>query len=151
MWRSHDENGSLQMHMYSLGVMDLDLFISADVFGLRAFDPDKPISRMLPGSLPCELRLMLPDAKLGIDGFHDVIITCLLRRPGGRHTFRRRTFHHCTGVGRKLCSTPCAVGRRMWSASAATNRRERTRRFATVHRGFVVSVIPECTRLWTPT
>ena len=40
MWRSHDENGSLQMNMYSLGVMDLDLSISPDVFGLRAFDSD---------------------------------------------------------------------------------------------------------------
>ena len=28
---------------------------------------------MLPGSSPCELRLMLPDDKLGIDGFHDVL------------------------------------------------------------------------------
>ena len=44
MRRSHDENGSLQMNMYSLGMMDLDLSISADVFGLRAFDPDKPVS-----------------------------------------------------------------------------------------------------------
>ena len=35
MRRSHDENGSLQMNMYSLGVMDLDLSISPDVFGLR--------------------------------------------------------------------------------------------------------------------
>ena len=35
MRRSHDENGSIQMNMYSLGVMDLDLSISPDVFGLR--------------------------------------------------------------------------------------------------------------------
>ena len=34
MRRSHDENGSIQMNMYSLGVMDLDLSISPDVFGL---------------------------------------------------------------------------------------------------------------------
>ena len=81
MRQSHDENGSLQMNMYSLGVMDLDLSISADVFGLRAFVPDKPVSRMLPGSTPCELRLMLPDAKLGIDGFHDVIIENLSASP----------------------------------------------------------------------
>ena len=74
MRRSHDENGSLQMNMYSLVVMDLDLSISRDVFGLRAFDADKPVPRMLPGSTPCELRLILPDAKLGIDGFHDVNI-----------------------------------------------------------------------------
>ena len=70
MRRSRDASGSLQMNMNSLGVMDLDLSISPDVFGLRAFDTDSPIARMLPGSTPCELRLMLPDAKLGIDGFH---------------------------------------------------------------------------------
>ena len=33
---SHDENGSIQMNMYSLGVMDLDLPISPDVFALWA-------------------------------------------------------------------------------------------------------------------
>ena len=81
MRRSHDENGSIQMNMYSLAVMDLDLSISPDVFGLRAFDADRPVTRMLPGSSPCELRLMLPDAKLGIDGFHDVIIENLAATP----------------------------------------------------------------------
>ena len=74
MWQSHDENGSLQMNMYSLDVMVLDLSISPDVFDLRAFNANKLVSRMLPGSTPCELRLMLPDAKLGINVFHDVII-----------------------------------------------------------------------------
>ena len=75
MRRSHDENGSIQMNMHSLGVMDLDLSISPDVFGLRAFDVmKKKITRMLPGSSPCELRLMLPDDKLCIDGFQDVLI-----------------------------------------------------------------------------
>ena len=29
---------------------------------------------MLPGSSPCELRLLLPDSKIGTDGFHDVIV-----------------------------------------------------------------------------
>ena len=53
MQRSHDENGSLHMNMYSHGVMDLGLSISPDVFGLRAFDADKPVPRMLPGSTPC--------------------------------------------------------------------------------------------------
>ena len=62
------------MNMYSLGVIDLDLSISPDVFGLRAFDGTKPVTRMLPGSSPCELRLMLPDDKLGIDGFHDILV-----------------------------------------------------------------------------
>ena len=81
MRRSHDENGSIQMNMHSLGVMDLDLSISPDVFGLRAFDAEQPVTRMLPGSSPCELRLMLPDDKLGIDGFHDVLIENLPATP----------------------------------------------------------------------
>ena len=74
MSRSRDENGSIRMNMFSLGVTDLDLSISPDVFGLRAFDKTKAVMRMLPGSPPCELRLMVPDDKLGKDGFHDVMI-----------------------------------------------------------------------------
>ena len=72
MPRSHDTNRSLPMDMSSLGVMDLDLSLSPDAFGLRAFDHEKPITRMLSESTPCELRLMLPDSKLGTDRFHDV-------------------------------------------------------------------------------
>ena len=72
------------MNMYSLGVMDLDLSISPGVFGLRAFDAEKLVTRMLPGSSPCELRLMLPDDKLGTDGFHDVIIENLSATPTWR-------------------------------------------------------------------
>ena len=87
MKRSHDENGSIQMNMYSLGVMDLDLSISPDVFGLRAFDDTKPVARMLPGSSPFELRLMLPDDKLGNDGFHDVIIENLSGTPTWRSSY----------------------------------------------------------------
>ena len=55
MMRSHDAKGSLPMDMLSLGVIDLDLSISPDAFGLRAFDHEKPLTRMLPGSTPCEL------------------------------------------------------------------------------------------------
>ena len=68
------------MNMDSLGVMDLDLSISPDVYGLWAF------AQMLPGSTPCELRLMLPDAKLGIDGFHDIIIENLTASPTWRRS-----------------------------------------------------------------
>ena len=84
MRRSHDENGSIQMNMDSFGVIDLDLSISPDVFGLRAFDATKPVTRMLPGSSPCELRLMLPDDKLGIDGFHDIQVENLSGTPAWR-------------------------------------------------------------------
>ena len=60
MLSSHDAKGSIQIDMCSLGVVDLDLAISLDAFGLRAFYHRKPFTRMLPGSTPCELRLMLP-------------------------------------------------------------------------------------------
>ena len=36
---------------------------------------------MLPGSSRCELRLMLPDSRLGTDGFHDVLIDNLAASP----------------------------------------------------------------------
>ena len=42
-------------------------------FSLRAFDISKLLTRMLPGSIPCELRLMLPDSK---------IEDCPRRKPG---------------------------------------------------------------------
>ena len=69
MLRSHDAKGSLQMDMLSLGVMDLDLSISPDAFGLRAFD---------------HKRLMLPDSTMGSDGFHEVIIDNLAATPAWR-------------------------------------------------------------------
>ena len=84
MLRSHDTNGSLPMNMDSLSVMDLDLSISLDVFSLRAFDKDNLITRMLPGSTPCKLRLMLPDSQLGTDGFHNIIIDNLATSPTWR-------------------------------------------------------------------
>ena len=81
---SHDEDRSNPQDMCSLGVVDLDLSLSPDAFGLRAFDSKKPLTRMLPGSTRCELRLMLPDSKLGTDGFHDVLIDNLAASPSWR-------------------------------------------------------------------
>ena len=71
---SNDEDGSEATNLCSLGVVDLDLLVSPDVFGLRAFDESLPITRMLPGSTPCDLRLLLPDSAIGKDGFHDVVV-----------------------------------------------------------------------------
>ena len=71
---SNDRDGSEATHLNSLGVVDLDLSLSPDVLGLKAFNNSLPITRMLPGSSPCELRLLLPDSNIGTDGFHDVII-----------------------------------------------------------------------------
>ena len=70
----NDRDGSEATNLSSLGVVDLDLSLSPDVFGLKAFDDSLLITRMLPGSSPCELRLLLPDSKIGTDGFHDVIV-----------------------------------------------------------------------------
>ena len=84
MWSSHDAKGSIQMDMCSLSVVDLDLSISPDAFGLQAFDHRKPLTRMLPGSTPCELRLMLPDSTMGSDGFHDIVIDNLATTPAWR-------------------------------------------------------------------
>ena len=38
----------------------------------------KKIKRMLSGSSPCELRLLLPDTNIGKDGFHDVVVENLI-------------------------------------------------------------------------
>ena len=58
--------------------------LSPDAFGLRAFDPTKPLTHMLPGSSPCELQLMLLDGDVGPEGFHDVIIENLAASPTWR-------------------------------------------------------------------
>ena len=84
--KSNDQNGSETTNLASLGVMDLDLTVCPDTFGLRAFDEKRPVTRMLPGSSPCDLRLLIPDSGIGQDGFHDVVIENLI----GTSTWRSR-------------------------------------------------------------
>ena len=84
MWLSNDEDGSDPKNLWSLGVVDLDLSLSPDVFGLRAFDSKLSLMRMPPGSNPCELRLMLPDSTIGVEGFRDVVIENLSTSPAWR-------------------------------------------------------------------
>ena len=88
MRKSNDPSESEPTYLGSLGVLDLDLAVCPDVFGLRAFHEKMPITRMLPGSSPCDLRLLIPDAGIGQDGFHDVVIENLLARPGERDMSR---------------------------------------------------------------
>ena len=52
----------------------------------KGFDENMPITRMLPGSSPCELRLLLPDTNIGKDGFHGVVVENLI----GSLTWRSR-------------------------------------------------------------
>ena len=68
----------------SLGVVDLDLSITPDMFGLRAFDVAKPLTCMLPGQFPNELRLMIPDLGIAPEGFHDILIEDLSATPAWR-------------------------------------------------------------------
>ena len=86
MWTSNDPDGSETTNLCSLGVVDLDLTVCPDVFGLRAFDEKMPVTRMLPGASQCDLRLLIPDARIGQDGFHDVVIENLV----GTSTWRSR-------------------------------------------------------------
>ena len=81
---SNDREESDPMNLGLLGVVDLDFSLSPDVFVLRAFDDKLPLTRMLPGSSPCELRLLLPDFRIGTDGFHDVVIENLSVSPTWR-------------------------------------------------------------------
>ena len=86
MRESNDPSDSEVTNLCSLGVVDLDVSLCLDVFGLKAFDEKMPITRMLPGSSLCELRLLLPDNSIGKDGFHDVVVENLI----GSSTWRSR-------------------------------------------------------------
>ena len=86
MRESNDPYSSEVTNLCSLGVVDLDLSLCPDVFGLKAFDENMPITRMLPGSSPCELRLLLTDTNIGKGGFHDVVVENLI----GSSTWRLR-------------------------------------------------------------
>ena len=69
MHMSNDGDNSDPNDLFSLGVVDLDLSISLDAFGLRAFDVSKPLTRMLPGPFPNELRLLIPDLGIAPAGY----------------------------------------------------------------------------------
>ena len=87
MRKSHDAKEADPTDLGSLGVLYLDLTVCPDVFGLRAFDDEMPVTRMLPGSGPCDLRLLIPDARIGQKGFHDVVIENLLGTSNWRANF----------------------------------------------------------------
>ena len=119
---SQDVYGLEPKDLCSLGVVDLDLSLSLDAFGLRAFVSKKPLTRMLPGSFPCELRLMLPDSKIATNGFHDVVVENL----AASSTWRSR--HISPAEVTSLCRRwPKAVFKAMQKRSKEV---EKLRRFA---------------------
>ena len=115
---SHDSDRSDPKDLCSFGVIDLDLSLSPDAFGLRAFDPSKPLTRMLPGSSACELRLMLPDLDIGPEGFHDVLVENLAASPTwwSRHISPGMLLRYADD-GRRLYLGPCDGVQRKWSGS----------------------------------
>ena len=128
---SNDADTSDPKDLCSLGVVDLDLSLSPDAFGLRAFDSTKPLTRMLPGSFPCqrEFRLILPDLKIVMDGFHDVIIENLAASP----TWRSR--HISPGDVTAL--------RRRWSNAVFKTMQRRSKEVERLHR------LARCRPEWT--
>ena len=87
MRKLHDASEVEPTYLDSLGVLDLDLTVCPDVFDLTAFDDEMPVTRMLPGSGQCDLRLLIPDAGIGQKGFHDVVIENLLGTSNWRANF----------------------------------------------------------------
>ena len=81
---SNDVDHSDQQSLSSLGVVDLDLSIMPDVFGLGAFDIAKPFMRMMPGQFPNEIRVMIPDLGNAPEGFHNIVLENLSATPGWR-------------------------------------------------------------------
>ena len=79
---SNDVDRSDPVNLSSLGVVVTA--IVPDVFSLRAFDPEKPITRILPGQFRNELCVLIPDPGISPEGFHDVVITEISANPDWR-------------------------------------------------------------------
>ena len=60
MRKSNDPIEAEPTYLDSLGVLDLDISLCPDAFGLRAFDEKMPITRMLPGSGPILSYIRIP-------------------------------------------------------------------------------------------
>ena len=84
MRHSQDADSSDLQGLSSLGVLDLELSLTPDVFGHHAFYGAKPLTRMLTGQFPNELRLLVPDMDIAPQGFHDILIENLLASPTWR-------------------------------------------------------------------
>ena len=80
-----------------------------DVFGLRAFDGAKPLTRMLTGQFPNEIQLLVPDMDIAPQGFHDILIEDLSASP---------TWQSCRVS--KGCFGPCGSAGQNWTSFAET-------------------------------
>ena len=137
---SNDGDTSEPKDLFSLGVVDMDLSISPDAFGLRAFDVSKLLTCLLPGQFPQQLHFFIPDQA----GFHDVVIenhaatpTWRSRHlPPGDVTYLRRRWQK-------------AVFRTMQKQQRSCHRRSGS--FVTIGRVFAPYVRNRWQHLWTHT
>ena len=116
----NDVDHSDPVGLSSLGVVDLDLAIVPDVFGLRDFDSAKPITQMLPGQFPNKLRVLIPGLGIAPDGFHDIVIFYLSATPAWRSS--RLIPGDVTSLRWRWngsCFVQCTSARRKWRLSVA--------------------------------
>ena len=123
---------------------------SPDAFGLRAFDVSRPLTCMLPGSSPNELRLMIPDWGIAPEGFHDVVIENLAASPTwrSRHISPGMSLRSADG-GRRLCFRPCGGVQRMWSGSVGFLVVVWSGSFGTISQDFALCVRRKLPLPWT--
>ena len=74
-------NQDEMVDLTTLGVVDLDTSLLPDVFGLRTFDYQEPVARVLPGDFRNSVRVLVSDATAAPMGFHDIIIEDLSGTP----------------------------------------------------------------------
>ena len=121
MRKSHDADSSEPQGLSSLGVLDLDLSITPDVFGIRAFDGAKPLTCMLMGQSPNELRLLVPEMDIAPPVFHDILIEDLrLPRLGGCAVCHPVMSRLSAGAGRRGCFGPCESAGWNWTSFTET-------------------------------
>ena len=112
MRSSNDNDQADPVGLSSLGVVDLYTSSLLEDFGLWAFDSREPISRMLPGQFPNELRVLIPDAGTAPVAFHDIVMTDLGAPRNGGPTGSCPVRSLCSGnAGRRFYLPPCTNDR----------------------------------------
>ena len=71
--RTHTDNYH-SMRSSNDYIIDASVDLSPDAFGLRTFDSQKPVVRMLPGDFPNTVRILVPDAEATPLDFHDILL-----------------------------------------------------------------------------
>ena len=115
MRHSNDLNQDKTVDLTSLGVVDLDISMMPDVFGLRVFVSREPVVRVLPGDFRNLVCVLVPDATAAPIGFHNIIIEDLSGTPDYR---ARRIVHGDVSSLRRRCIDAVTVSIVMRASSA---------------------------------